>query len=1014
VARLSAADVISVQPGAPHCLDLSCYLSASSVGLHVSSTTRETLQEAFGPAYVLERELRGGMSRVFVATETALHRTVVLKVLPPELAAGLSADRFRREIQVVARLQHPHIVPLLSAGQAGEFLYYTMPYVEGESLRTRLAREGELPVDSAVRIMAGITRALAYAHRHGIIHRDIKPDNILLTDGEAQVADFGIAKAVSAASAEQGTLTSIGLALGTPAYMAPEQAAAEPTVDHRADLYALGIVAYEMLAGEPPFHGRSPAQVLAAHATQPPPPLRNQRPAVPVPLADLVTRLLEKHPADRPQNAEDVLRLLEAAETPAASAPTIAADVRPGHRRERLSRGQWLVAGGVATLAIVLAIAWLTNREKLVRVDRTVVAVAPFRVSGADSSLGYLREGMVDLLGAKLSGVSGLRAADPRTLLAAWRRAAGRGGDLAEDAAIRVAERVGAGRLIEGDVVGTPQQITLNAVLRDAPGAKVDARASVEGSPDSIPRLVDRLAGKLLALEAGEGEQRLASLTSTSFPALRAYLEGQALVRRGSFRQAADQFNLALQQDSTFALAGLGLTRASVWFGESYEGPGSLIAWRYREKLAPRDRALLDVYLGTRWPARVSTRDRLGAAERFVQIAPDNAEAWLLLGDNLYHFGPLLGIADAHRRAAEAFGRALALDSSFAPALEHGTVLALAFGDTAGARAAHARMLRVDSTSSWATSDRWVLAAALGDSSERRKALESDSLDANFMMEGALSLGLPQQDVDRVFRAQSARATTTDEHARLGFSSHMYSMITGQPSRAVPLPGTIPESARLAILAIEAHFTNGDSVAGAQAGAVLERTIGTPLAPRVELVAARFAGGQWALDLGHWDAAARAVSDLRNAPVPPDRPWFAEVPSGFALILEAELAARRRSAQLPQLLSSLDSAMTNPGFFAIPLIGNLIAARLYHEQGSLPQALAAIRRRVFDLDPNPLYVTYQLEEARLAALSGDRVGAIRAYQGYLAQRSGAEPRLQPPVAAVRGELQELERENPDR
>jgi serine/threonine-protein kinase len=979
----------------------------------VSSTTRETLQEAFGPAYVLERELRGGMSRIFVATETALHRTVVLKVLPPDLAAGLSADRFRREIQVAASLQHPHIVPLLSAGQVGAFLYYTMPYVEGESLRTRLVREGELPVDSAVHIMAGITRALAYAHRHGIIHRDIKPDNILLTDGEAQVADFGIAKAVSAASAEQGTLTSIGLALGTPAYMAPEQAAAEPTVDHRADLYALGIVSYEMLAGEPPFHGRSPAQVLAAHATQGPPPLRNQRPAVPAAVADLVTRLLEKHPADRPQNAEDVLRLLEAADTPARSAPTAAADVR-GHTREGPRRAQWMVAGGVATLAIVLAIAWLTNREKPMNVDRTVVAVTPFRVSGADSSLGYLREGMVDLLAAKLSGVSGLRAADPRALLAAWRRAAGREGDLAEDDAIRLAERVGAGRLIEGDVVGTRQRITLNAVLRDAPGAKMAARASVEGSPDSIPRLVDQLAGKLLALEAGEGEQRLASLTSTSFPALRAYLEGQALVRRGSFRQAADQFNLALQQDSTFALAGLGLTRASVWFGEPYEGPGSLIAWRYREKLAPRDRALLDVYLGTRWPARASTRDILGAAERFVQIAPDNAEAWHLLGDNLYHFGPLLGIPDAHRRAAEAFGRALALDSSFAPALEHGTVLALALGDTAGARAAHARMLRVDSTSSWATSNRWVLAAALGDSSERRKALESDSLDAGFMMEGALSLGLPQQDVDRVLRAQSARATTTDEHARLGFSSHMYSMITGQPSRAVPLPGTIPESPRLAILAIEAHFTDGDSVAGARAGAVLERTIGTPLAPRLELVAARFAGGQWALDLGHWDAAARAVSDLRNAPVPPDRPWFAEVPSGFALILEAELAARRRSPQLPQLLSSLDSAMTNPGFFAIPLIGNLIAARLYHEQGSLPQALAATRRRVFDLDPNPLYVTYQLEEARLAALNGDREGAIRAYRQYLALRSGAEPRLQPQVATVRAELEALERESPDR
>jgi tetratricopeptide (TPR) repeat protein len=981
----------------------------------VSSTTRETLQETFGPAYVLERELHGGMSRVFVATETALHRTVVLKVLPPDLAAGLSADRFRREIQVAASLQHPHIVPLLSAGQAGDFLYYTMPYVEGESLRTRLAREGELPVDSAVRILAGVTRALAYAHRHGIVHRDIKPDNILLTDGEAQVADFGIAKAVSAASAEQGTLTSIGLALGTPAYMAPEQAAAEPTVDHRADLYALGIVAYEMLTGETPFHGRSAAQVLAAHATQSPPSLRNQRPVVPVPIADLVTRLLEKRPADRPQNAEDVLRLLEAAETPTASAPTVVADVRPGRTSERLRRAPWILAGGVATLAIVLAIAWLTNREKPVRVDRTVVAVAPFRVSGADSSLGYLREGMVDLLAAKLSGASGLRAADPRTLLAAWRRAAGQTGDLAGDDAIRVANRVGAGRLIEGDVVGSRRQITINASLRDAPGAKIAARASVEGSPDSLPRLVDQLAGKLLALEAGEEEQRVASLTSTSFPALRAYLDGQALVRRGSFRQAAGKFRLALQQDSTFALAGLGLMRASEWFADPYTG--SEIAWRYRAKLAPRDRALLDVYLGTRWPARRLDHDGLAAEERFVQLAPDNAEGWYKLGDDLFHVGPLLGIPDAHRRAAEAFGRALSLDSSFAPALEHGVLLALLLGDTAGARAAHARMLRVDSTSARVTVDRWALAVALGDRAERRRVLQSDSLDALGMSTIGLALALPLQDADEVFRRQFPRAATAEEQNNLGWGWHEYSIIAGQPSRAAPLPAGLPKPLRLAFLFFDYRFDDGDSAAGVQAAGVLEREIGTALNPRPEFTLARFAAGQRALDLGRLEIAARAVADLRNPRVPPDSAWLAELPSRFALILESELAARRKSPELPGMLTRLDSVMTNSGDFGalglLPRIGNLVVARLYHEQGFLPQALAAIRRQAFGFFDFGV-VTYYLEEARLAALAGDREGAIRAYRRYLALRSGAEPRLQPQVAAVRGELEALERENTDR
>ena len=583
-----------------------------------------------GDAFLLERELHGGMSRVFVARETALGRTVVLKVLPPELAASLSVERFRREIQVAASLQHPHIVPLLSAGQAGEFLFYTMPFIAGESLRERLARQGELPVPTAVRILGEVARALSYAHRHGIVHRDIKPDNILLTEDEAQVADFGIAKAISA-SVEQEGLTSVGVALGTPLYMAPEQAAADPITDARADLYALGVVAYEMLSGQPPFQGRSAAQLLAAHATEQPVPLRDRRPALSPALAGVVMRLLEKRPADRPQSAEELLALLESASVATTAAPTIPVAPLPKERTEGPRRGRWLVAGGVATLGLVLVIASLTNRERPVKVDRAVVAVAPFRVSGADSSLGYLREGMVDLLAAKLSGTEGIRAADPRGVLAAWRRIAGPTGDLPERDAMGVATRVGAGRLIQGDVVGTRQQITINAAMLQAPGASVAARASVEGSPDSLPRLVDRLAGKLLALEAGEGEQRLASLTSTSLTALRAYLEGQALVRRGAFRQAAGRFSLALQQDSTFALAGLGLTRAEVWFGRPYEGPGSLVAWKYRDKLPPPDArcwmsssAIGGLLRGGSVPA---SRPPSGSC-RWPRITPKHGSSW--------------------------------------------------------------------------------------------------------------------------------------------------------------------------------------------------------------------------------------------------------------------------------------------------------------------------------------------------------------------------------------------------
>ncbi|MFN2398622.1 MAG: protein kinase [Gemmatimonadaceae bacterium] len=272
----------------------------------------ERLQESLGAIYRVERELGGGgMSRVFVALDTSLDRPVVIKVLPPELSAEISAERFRREIQLAAHLQHPHIVPLLTAGKADGFLFYTMPLVEGESLQEKLAREGALPIDECLRILREIVDALAYAHSRGIVHRDIKPANVLITAHHAVVADFGIAKALRAAGGSE-TLTSTGLTLGTPAYMAPEQATGDSHVDNRADIYSLGALAYEMLTGQTPFTGPSVQAVVMAHLSRAPQPVTLTRPTVPPALGALVMRCLEKHPADRPQSAEEVLRELEA------------------------------------------------------------------------------------------------------------------------------------------------------------------------------------------------------------------------------------------------------------------------------------------------------------------------------------------------------------------------------------------------------------------------------------------------------------------------------------------------------------------------------------------------------------------------------------------------------------------------------------------------------------------------------------------------------------------------------
>ena len=319
----------------------------------MSDALSERLKASLGGAYTLERELGGGgMSRVFVAEELALGRKVVVKVLPPELAAGVSVERFKREIQMAARLQHPHIVPVLTAGDSDGLPYYTMPFVEGSSLRARLAR-GVLTITEIVGILREVARALAYAHEHGVVHRDIKPDNVLLQGGSAVVTDFGIAKAISAARTGGpggATLTQHGTSLGTPAYMAPEQAAGDPSMDHRADIYAYGVMAYELLSGRTPFHGLTPHRMLAAQMSDRPVSISELRPDTPPLLAELVMRCLEKDPAQRPQGAGDLARVLETVTSGTGQA--VMPNVLLGGR-VRLWKALGIYAGAFVAVAIL-------------------------------------------------------------------------------------------------------------------------------------------------------------------------------------------------------------------------------------------------------------------------------------------------------------------------------------------------------------------------------------------------------------------------------------------------------------------------------------------------------------------------------------------------------------------------------------------------------------------------------------------------------------------------------------
>jgi tetratricopeptide (TPR) repeat protein/tRNA A-37 threonylcarbamoyl transferase component Bud32 len=329
----------------------------------------DRLHAALGDNFRVLRELGGGgMSRVFLAEEVRLGRRVVIKVLPPDMAAGVNAERFEREIQLAASLQHPHIVQLLTAGANADLAYYVMPFIEGESLRARLAREGALPMSEVLRILHDVVDALAYSHHHGVVHRDIKPDNVMLSGKHALVTDFGVAKAVSASSGDGHTnLTSLGIALGTPAYMSPEQAAADPRVDQRADIYAVGAMAYEMLCGRTPFVAPTPQGMLAAHIAERPEPPARYRNTIPPAMNDLVLRCLEKNPADRIQTADEIAARLAAMTTPTggttpmSTTPISTARLDAEAAVRRSSPGRVLGLFTLASLAVIGAAFGLTR-----------------------------------------------------------------------------------------------------------------------------------------------------------------------------------------------------------------------------------------------------------------------------------------------------------------------------------------------------------------------------------------------------------------------------------------------------------------------------------------------------------------------------------------------------------------------------------------------------------------------------------------------------------------------------
>ena len=619
--------------------------------------------------YAIVRELgHGGMATVHLARDLRHRRDVAIKALRPRLAAQVGAARFLREIEVVANLQHPHILPLFDSGAADGVRYYVMPYVAGGSLRDRLGRDGPLPVADAVRLTREVALALACAHRRGLVHRDVKPENVLLSeDAHALVADFGIARAVDRSARDDGTtgapeaLTNPGLVIGTPAYMAPEQAVGHPDTDHRADLYALGIVAYELLAGTHPFAGRSSSAMLAAHLREAPEPLRMRRPDAPPALAALVMRLLAKLPEDRPQSATEVVRLLdEAAATTPADGPAV--HERIGRLASRLTTRRSaaavvaLVAVGVITAVTAVALRWSAAAPV-----QPVLVVLPFENVGAPGDA-YFADGLTDEVTTRLALVSAMRVIGR----ASARQYKGSTRDPRD-----IARELGATHLLTGTVRwerssdGTGRVRVSPELVRASDRATVWAKP-YEGPLEDVFRVqaivAEEVAAALdVALRAGE--RRIVTARPTAnVAAYDAYLRGLAGLARPARQSSAvardaaiAEIERAVSLDPSFAAAHARLAEAYL-ATHAVTGDDARLA-RARasvERAWELDSALIDSRLA-RARFLMASGDPAGAyrvARAAVAAAPGQAEAHFRLAEVEEALGQVESAIASAQRAA--------------------------------------------------------------------------------------------------------------------------------------------------------------------------------------------------------------------------------------------------------------------------------------------------------------------------------------------------------------------------
>lgn len=642
------------------------------------SSALGALAAALADRYRIERELgRGGMATVYLARDLRHDRPVALKVLHPQLASLLGPERFRREIKTAAGLQHPHILAVHDSGEGAGCLWFTMPYVAGESLRDRLRRERQLPLAQAVRLAREVALALDHAHRHGVVHRDVKPENILLAeDGQALLADFGIARALAAGTGPDHTataLTATGTSIGTPAYMSPEQVAGERELDGRSDTYSLGCVLYEMLAGEPPFSAPTPQALAAKHLGATPPQVRVTRATVPPRVERAIERALAKVPADRFGTADDFAYALDVEARPIAPPDT------PPARQRR--RGRPAIAALTATLLLgSAAILTRTCPWQQIRshpLDPHRVVVFPLRVTGVPAAPEE-GEAVATYIGYSLEGSEPLRWLD------GWDRLSERERnglvDLTPDRATGISRDLAARYYIDGTIIRTSDSTAVVLRLHDAIGDSVVTRAghTQPSATADVTQLGLRAVTRLLPMLVRPGGVVDLSAFGARQPApVAAFLQGEWEYRRMRFDRALPQYQRAVALDSRFAAAALKGAWAALWLERYDEARGLTDAVLAREPEVPSRYVIL---------AR-GVRDHLAgaadsAAARFreaIRLDSTWVEAWTALGEVYYHLlpaeTPLDSLADA------AFLRAERLDSAFLPALFHLATSALRRGN---------------------------------------------------------------------------------------------------------------------------------------------------------------------------------------------------------------------------------------------------------------------------------------------------------------------------------------------